>query len=441
MKKGFIKSAVVALTASLFMNTVVNTSVSAEELGDTVKYDTSVEINNGEDISFEYWTWNEGDPAIKLAEAYSEIHPNVTINVVNHPWSDYWTKLPLSLQGNSGPGVFNIHNSQHNLLINFLEPYAIPVEELEADFNGVAPHVIDGNVYYIDLVMNTGNIYYNKKMWEEAGLTENDIPKTWEQFREVAKKLTKKDGDNFVQAGFNWNGSYAAIYEGLNYQKGTLLFQDDETTPNYNNDVTKENMKFLVDLYDVDQVGNKDFGTDDTMSFGNGQSAMVYKWGWFPNELAQKYPDIEYGVFATPTFNEETPFAYDRYNGESTPGINKNQDEKVKAVSQDFIRFLLANNDYSFTAAQSYASFPTKKSISDDPALLENPVLAVIAPRVEKLIWPGPFPATIETSAQKAIEEVLYNGVEIDQAVEDAQAQMERDMRNEDFKSLEKSYQ
>ncbi|MCQ4928215.1 extracellular solute-binding protein, partial [Veillonella parvula] len=68
----------------------------------------------------------------------------------------------------------------------------IPVEDLEQDFNGVSAHVIDVKVYYIDYGMMTGSVYYNKEMWKEAGLTDDDIPKTWDEMIEVAKKLTIK---------------------------------------------------------------------------------------------------------------------------------------------------------------------------------------------------------------------------------------------------------
>lgn len=442
MKKHVIKGAMLLLSAFTFLGGVQLPDVSAADtIGNAIQYDKSVKVNDDKEIKLEYWTWNEGDPAITLATEYSDIHPNVTIDVKIQPWDDYWTKLPLSLKGKEGPAIFNIHNSQHSLLMNYLAPYDIPTKDLEEDYTGVAAHVIDDKVYYIDNVINTGTIYYNKKLWEKAGLTDADIPTTWDQFREVAKKLTVKDGDKLVQAGFNFNGTtYSAIYQGLNYQKGALLFKEDATTANYNNETTIENMQFLKDLYDVDGVGSKDFGTDDTQSFGNEQTAMVYKWGWFVNELATKYPDVEYGVFATPTFSEETPFAYDRYNGESTPGINKNQSAEQQAVAQDFIKFILANDAYSLAAAQSYASFPTKKSLVDHEEVLANPVLAVLAPRVEKLIWAGPIPATLETSTQKAFEEVIYNGADIKQAVEEAQNQIERDMRRSDFKSLESSY-
>ncbi len=419
-----------------------NADKGLEVLGDTVTFDPNKLVNEGEPITIEYWTWGENDPTLKMAEAYEEIYPNVEIKEVIQPWDDFWTKLPLSIKGKNGPAVFNIHNSQHDLIMPYLEAYDIPVEDLQADFNSVDPHIIDGNVYYTDSVINTGNIYYNKKLWEEAGLTDKDIPKTWEQFREVAKKLTKTDGDKIVQAGFNYNGeTYNALYQGMNYQKGELLFSKDGKVANYNNSVTIENTQFFVDLYEKDKVGSKDFGDDSTMSFGNGQTAMVYKWGWMVGELEAKYPDIEYGVFATPTPTEEVPFAYDRFNGESTPGINKNQTEEQRAIAQDFIRFCLANDEYSVTAGLTMASFPTKKSLADDPRILEDPVLSVIAPRVERLIWPGAFPSTIETSAKQTIEDILYNGKSVEVAVKEGQERMDSDMKNSDFTSLESSYQ
>ncbi|WP_313538557.1 extracellular solute-binding protein [Enterococcus sp.] len=413
-----------------------------EVLGDSVTFDPNKLVNDGEPIEIEYWTWNEGDPAITMAKEYEKIYPNVTIKIVNNPWDDYWTKLPLALKGESGPAIFNIHNSQHDILIPYLAPYDIEVADLQADFTSVDPHIIDGNVYYIDSMINTGNIYYNKTLWADAGLTDADIPQTWDELREVAKKLTKMDGDTITQAGFNWNGeTYSALYQGLNYQNGQLLFKDDGTVVDYDNDTTKENLQFLIDLYDKDQVGSKDFGAESSQSFGNGQSAMVYKWGWFLNELDTNYPDIDYGVFATPTPTTDTPFAYDRYNGESTPGINKNQSDAQQAVAQDFLRYCLANDDYSIKGALSLASFPTKKSLAENADILANPVLEAIAPRVERLIWPGPFPATVESTGTETMEDVLFNGKDLDTAITDGQSKMESDMKDTDFTSLEDAYQ
>ncbi|MEI5990085.1 hypothetical protein A5881_001578 [Enterococcus termitis] len=412
-----------------------------EVLGEKVSFDPNKLVNDGKTIDIEYWTWNEGDPAITMAKEYEKIYPNVKIKVVNHPWEDYWTKLPLALKGKNGPAIFNIHNSQNDILMPYLAPYDIATDDLTADFTSVEPHISDGKVYYIDSMINTGNIYYNKTLWKEAGLTDADIPKTWKQFEEIAKKLTKKDGEKITQAGFNWNGeTYSALYQGLNYQKGELLFKDNGKMVNYDNAVTKENLQFLIDLYEKEGVGSKDFGAESSQSFGNGQSAMVYKWGWYLNELDTNYPDIDYGVFATPTPTEDVPFAYDRFNGESTPGVNKNQTDEQQAVAQDFLRYCLANDEYSKKGSLSLASFPTKKSLANDKEILANPVLKAIAPRVDRLIWPGPFPATIESTGTETMEDVLFNGKELSSAVKDGQQKMEKDMKDTDFTSLEDSY-
>ena len=417
-----------------------NADKGLDIIGQGVQFDPNKLVNNGDPITIEYWTWNDADPAIAMAEAYEEIYPNVNINIVNNPWEDYWTKLPLTLQGSDGPAIFNIHNSQHDILIPYLAPYEISLPDLQADFISLDTHIIDGNVYYIDSLINSGAIYYNLDLWEEAGLTETDIPQTWEQFREVASMLTQIENDTIIQAGFNFNGDYDAIFQGLNYQKGTLLFKDEGKTVNYNNETTIENMEFLMDLYEIDEVGSKDFGTDSSQSFGNGQSAIVYKWGWFLNELDTNYPDIHYGVFPTPTPSEAVPFAYDRYNGESTPGINNNQSNDQQAVAQDFLRFCLANDEYFKQGALTLASFPNKRSLTDDEAILANPVLATLAPRIDRLIWPGAVPATIETTVTQVIEDILYNGKEIRTTIADGQAKMEADMRNSNFTSLEKNY-
>lgn len=170
-----------------------NIEVPTEPFGDTIKYDPSVEINGGKDITVELWEWGSDELFQEIIDGYTAIHPNVTINLVNNPWEDYWTKLPLALDGENGPAIFNIHNSYHENLINYMAPLEIPLEDLQADFTGVDAHVIDGEVYYIDYGMMTGSVYYNKDMWEAAGLTEADIPKTWDEMREVAKKLTIKE--------------------------------------------------------------------------------------------------------------------------------------------------------------------------------------------------------------------------------------------------------
>ena len=418
-----------------------NIEVPTEPFGDTIKYDPSVEINGGKDITVELWEWGSDELFQEIIDRYTAIHPNVTINLVNNPWEDYWTKLPLALDGENGPAIFSVHNSYHENLINYMAPLEIPLEDLQADFTGVDAHVIDGEVYYIDYGMMTGSVYYNKDMWEAAGLTEADIPKTWDEMREVAKKLTIKEGDTIIQAGLNFNDDFHQNYLlGLNYQLGENLFEEDGVTPKVNSDAMKQVMQMLVDMYEVDGIGSKDFGEKGADSFGQGQSAMVIQWGHYYNTLQTTWSDINFGVFEIPTF-DGNPYAYNRYNGESTFGVNKNAPEDQQAVAQDFIKYFLANDDAQVAFNLAMSIFPAKKSLADNEKILENPSLKVLAEHIDHYIWPGPMPATMETSLKKAGQDIFFNGVDIDTALNEAQQNIIKDMKNSDFKSVENLYE
>lgn len=414
--------------------------VLTETFGTTIQYDPSVPVNNGEDVSIEFWEWGSDELFQKLIDGYTAIHPNVKVKLVNNPWDDYWTKLPLALNGNKGPAIFNLHNSYHENLINYLAPYNVPVEDLEADFTGVNAHVMDGKVYYIDYGIMTGSVYYNKEMWTAAGLTEKDIPKTWEEMREVAKKLTIKEGENFVQAGLNFNGDFHQNYLlGLNYQQGQNLFAKDGKTPSINNEAMKKSMQMLVDFYEVDGVGSKDFGAKGADSFGQGQSAMVIQWGHFMNTMNTNFPDIDFGIFEIPSFDGD-PYAYNRYNGESTFGINKNAPADQQEVAQDMIKYFLANDEIQKEFNLSLSTFPAKKSLAEDPDILAHPSMSVLAEHIDKYIWPGPMPATVETSLQTAGQDIFFNGKSIDEALKEAEASMIRDMKSSSFQSVENLY-
>lgn len=414
--------------------------VPTEPFGDTVKYDPSVEINDGKDITVELWEWGSDELFQKIIDGYTAMHPNVTIKLVNNPWEDYWTKLPLALDGQNGPAIFNVHNSYHENLINYMAPLNIPIEDLEADFTGVAAHVIDGQVYYIDYGMMTGSVYYNKDMWAEAGLTEEDIPTTWDEMREVAKKLTKRDGDKLIQAGLNFNDDFHQNYLlGLNYQQGENLFQEDGKTPNINSEAMKTTMQMLVDMYEVDGVGSKDFGEKSADSFGQGQSAMVMQWGHYYNTLNTTWSGINFGVFEIPTF-DGNPYAYNRYNGESTFGVNKNAPEDQQAVAQDFVKYFLANDEAQIEFNIAMSTFPAKKSLAGNEQILSNPALEVLAEHIDHYIWPGPMPATVETSLKTAGQDIFFNGVDIDTALNQAQENIIRDMKSSEFESVENLY-
>lgn len=84
------------------------------------------------------------------------------------------------------------------------------------------------------------SVWYNTDMWKAAGLTDKDIPTTWDQLLEVAKKLTKSDGSQYglAMADSGW----AAYMKG----NGTGLY----TTDGKVSINSKENKAFLQKMRD-----------------------------------------------------------------------------------------------------------------------------------------------------------------------------------------------
>ncbi|WP_257210304.1 extracellular solute-binding protein [Actinomyces ruminis] len=283
-------------------------------------------------------------------------------------------------------------------------------------------------------------MFYNKAMWEAAGLTEDDIPTTWDDFREIAKKLTVRDGNSFQQAGFNFNDSLYLMLLGKHYQSGYNLFNASGTSVQVDNEVMKSDFQYFKDLYDVDQVGSPDFGPNAQEAFGQGLSAMHYSWGHLYGTMANDYPEIEFGTFQFPVNDaDQTPYAYDRYNGESTPGINKNASDGAREVAQDFLKFFLTSNDLLVDLCLNYSLFPSSVALADNAEIKEHPVTSVLG-SIDRYVWPGPMPATVEDNMNIAVSDVLYNGVAISEALTTAKATIDADIAKSDFMSVENLY-
>jgi multiple sugar transport system substrate-binding protein len=211
-------------------------------------------------------------------------------------------------------------------------------------------------------------------------------------------------------------------------------------TPAIDNQAMLDVIDRFTSFYDVHGVGSKDFGPMAGDSFGQGQTAMVYNWGHFYGNLRSNFPDIEFGTFRTPVdVAGEEPYAYDRYNGESTPGINANASKDEQAVAQDFMNFFLTEETLLKELSLHYSVFPMYKPVADEPEIAEHPVLSALG-SIDRYIWPGPMPATFETSIDTMWQEILYNGAEPRTALATAQQTIESDLQSTDFTSVENLY-
>ena len=271
-------------------------------------------------------------------------------------------------------------------------------------------------------------------------VTEDDIPRTWDAFREVARKLTVRDGNgDLVQAGFSYNGGAQGDVLGMQYQYGQNLFTADNRVT-LNNDAMKNVITRMKDMYEVDGVCDYSFGNNSGDNFGQGLVAMYLGWGFMTNIFTSSFPETHFDCFEIPTPTEEVPYAMHRYNGESTFGVNKNAPADQQAVAQDIIRFFLASDEIQKEFCMANAVFPMKSSLQTDADLMATPSIAVLAEHIDRYIWPGPMPSTVENNVKILLEEVFYNGKDLTQALIDAENAINEDLEDSEFVSQEPMY-
>jgi multiple sugar transport system substrate-binding protein len=159
-------------------------------------------------ISMMMW----GDPAEldvwnQIVAEFQAATPGTTVSVEVSDWDSYWTKLKTLLAANTPPDIFAIdapyyldYQSKGTLLS--LQPY------IDADptvLNGIYPQTLlayqtPSGYYGIPRDFQTIVLFYNKDMFDAAGLPYPTASMTWEELRTTAKQLTKDlNGDGKIE--------------------------------------------------------------------------------------------------------------------------------------------------------------------------------------------------------------------------------------------------
>jgi multiple sugar transport system substrate-binding protein len=143
---------------------------------------------------------------------------------------------------------------------------------------------------------STLQLIINTDLWSKAGLTDADIPTTWDQLTNVAKKLTTGS-----QTGLVIGGEYARIGAFMTEAGGNLM----------NDDSTKATADSAANLTALNYVktnlaaGDFKFAADvgagwGGEAFGKQLGAMTIEGNWITGSQTADYPDIKYKVVPLP---------------------------------------------------------------------------------------------------------------------------------------------
>ncbi len=239
---------------------------------------------SGEVVTLRYALWNQNQvPAMEqIVAAFKQSNPNIDVAIELTPFDQYWTKLEAGATGGSAPDLFWMNGP--NFVKYASNGILMPIDEqVRADNVDRAsyPEALvnlysyDGKLYGLPKDFDTIGLWYNKELFDAAGVAYPDETWTWDNVRDAAQKLTKADQGIWGIAAqmVNQEGFYNTIY-----QNGGYVISPDKTTSGYDNPATIEALKFWTDM--IEQGSSPTHAqmteTKPLDLFQSGKVAMLY---------------------------------------------------------------------------------------------------------------------------------------------------------------------
>jgi raffinose/stachyose/melibiose transport system substrate-binding protein len=145
------------------------------------------------------WDWKSGDPVAasyydKAKNEFEAAHPGVTIKYLMQPHDQYYTLLGTALSSNAGPDVFMVHGgAQTKARTDALVKLDDVAKDLIPNLVGKEEFLgADGGLYALPLTIQGFVVYYNKKLYTEAGLDAEKPPTTWAELQAACEAIKAK---------------------------------------------------------------------------------------------------------------------------------------------------------------------------------------------------------------------------------------------------------
>lgn len=343
------KFLLIFLLAALILTTA-GCSLTAGPSKSDAKYMRPVTLN--------YWRVFDGPDAFdEIIAKYKQIHPFVTIKYRKLRFEEYEKELLEAFATDRGPDIFSIHNTEVRKYQTkgFLEPMpakitmAYPVIEgrikeqvnpnvktvpsislnsikndfVDAVYGDVVVKVHDEKaktvqeqVFGLPLSADTLAMYYNKDLFNNAGIT--SPPAYWNrEFQQSVKKMTKQDNrGQIVQSGVALGGSANVeratdILSVLMMQNGTEMLNDNgivrfhiqpESFKDKNYNPGLDALRFYTDFSNpAKEVYCWNKTLENSLSlFTRGKLAMMFGYTYMLPQIKADAPKLNFAVAPLP---------------------------------------------------------------------------------------------------------------------------------------------
>ncbi|HCA85175.1 MAG TPA: sugar ABC transporter substrate-binding protein [Streptomyces sp.] len=253
------------------------------------------------------------DPAVtaqskwfeKMVAAWNATH-ETKVELVYFPLGTYsnGSKLPTAFAAGAGPDIFlaspgDFLRYYNGDVLADLTPHMDPAAIKDYSASALASRMVDGKVYALPMEIEPLAMYYDVKAWEKAGLSEGDIPSTWDQMLDAGDKLRSRTRAGIVfetnpgyYQNFTW---YPWMWQG----GGEVL--DRNGRPAFSSKGTAQALRLWQDAVREGITPRTLPAAGDVVGgFKAGNVGMWQNGIWQVASFKAFAPEFEYGVFKLP---------------------------------------------------------------------------------------------------------------------------------------------
>lgn len=390
-------------------------------------------------VHITYWQYfyqTKVDLVTKLIQQFNSENPGIVVDQVNFPYEQYNQKVAASIPAGTGPDIVNLYYGWLPIYVKSGYIQALP-SDFNADYfkQNFYPFVaesslFDGKYYSIPIAVRSLALFYNADLFTQAGLDPSSPPKTLQELRDDAIKLSKHDAQgNLVQSGLAMQPDgqgHVWIREVLFRQFGAVPYSPDGRKVTYDSPQGVAAFTWYTDLITKDKVGYPNFATDDVTAFKAQKAAMNVD-GSFRIGTLNAVNGLNWKVAPLPSYNGiQSNFASYWTNG-IVSGVSG---AKLQAAVK-FLKFL-SSPETQKAWLTAIGELPATPSLSS--AYANDPVVSVF------LNGLGPAHATkyVDEAGQRtimvdAVNEVVQGKMTPAEAIHDA-AQKEQKLIDDFWK-------
>jgi multiple sugar transport system substrate-binding protein len=314
-----------------------------------------------------------------------ETGAKVTVTFLD--WPDLSTKLNAAFAAGTAPDVFGhgpaavadfVTNDRLEPLTQYVA--GLSVQDRDDLANALPGGQVNGVQYLMPLSMQGNLIAYRAGDFTKAGLDPDKPPATWEDVREAAKKLTKREGDKITHAGLllpsHPIGRQQTFASLLGSAGGEQLSADGKSVA-FDSPAGVKALDYFVSVYQgPDAVANQlganyqDLPTAQ-QPLVTGDASMAVLAPQTVQQVVKANPDLDVRVMPVPKF-EGSPEGV--AVGGAGPGLMINKDSRQKELAWKLISYMISQPT-SLEYTQGIGAIPARVSAAGTAYVKDSPVI------------------------------------------------------------------